>query len=520
MMVACQVRAANYTWIGPATGETWSSASNNWNAASTPIWDSVNGPTNSAVFSAEGLVAKVNEAVYASNVTFSAGATLTNNVNREAINLTTGGALTLANGKTATIFAPIIGSNTVINNDSGGSRNLYLAGSNSFSGLLSLKSTANDGAFVKVDTQTNLGTADITVGGRLTDAAGLNLALAGQTFTNRIALYGMGGNTGRGRLYVNGNNITWAGPITLLANSQITFPLNGTVSSLAGVISGGYNLTLRGGGNNYSMTVRLGGSNTFTGGLTFRCANLLNMGEITLVLDNEGALNNTVGQENYLTFPNASGTLNLNGRSVTLSGVTSTNVFNNGSVVPIIQNASSTNVTLTVGNASNSNSFFIGIVRDGTGGGTLGLAKAGTGTLTLANTNQYTGATTVLAGTLVMTNAVASTNWVVATNATLSVNGAVALGGKTLTLATGGDTAGLLRVNGNLTLGGTLTVSAPNEVTTQMTLAECTGEGTISGGAGSFLSTSLPIGTLLKVSDDGKTLLLIKKPKGTMIRVF
>jgi hypothetical protein len=31
---------------------------------------------------------------------------------------------------------------------------------------------------------------------------------------------------------------------------------------------------------------------------------------------------------------------------------------------------------------------------------------------------------------------------------------------------------------------------------------------------------TLPTGTLLKVSDDGKALLLIKKPKGTMIRVL
>jgi hypothetical protein len=63
-------------------------------------------------------------------------------------------------------------------------------------------------------------------------------------------------------------------------------------------------------------------------------------------------------------------------------------------------------------------------------------------------------------------------------------------------------------------------VSATNEVTKQVTLAECTGGGTISGGVGSFSSATLPTGTLLKVSDDSTKLLLIKKPRGTMIRVF
>ncbi|MEI6647616.1 MAG: LamG-like jellyroll fold domain-containing protein [bacterium] len=178
--------------------------------------------------------------------------------------------------------------------------------------------------------------------------------------------------------------------------------------------------------------------------------------------------------------------------------------------------------TLTVGNSNNLSSAYSGTIMDGSPFGLLALTKAGKGILALSGTNTYSGATTVLAGTLAMTNAVKSAIWAVSNSATLKVNGPLDLSSpsRTLTLATGGGTAGLLQVNGNLTLGGTLTVSSTNEVTTQMTLAECTGGGSISGGVGSFASASLPTGTLLKLSNDSTKLLLIKKPKGTMISVF
>ena len=44
------VRAVACTWNWPATGGDWTTASNNWNTAATPVGDSVNGPTNSSVF--------------------------------------------------------------------------------------------------------------------------------------------------------------------------------------------------------------------------------------------------------------------------------------------------------------------------------------------------------------------------------------------------------------------------------------------------------------------------------------
>jgi autotransporter-associated beta strand protein len=261
----------------------------------------------------------------------------------------------------------------------------------------------------------------------------------------------------------------------------------------------------------------LSGANSFTGGVTISSQwPLINYGNLSVGSSN--ALNSTAGQENYVTFQ-CIGNLTLNGYSLTLSGVSNMTAYAGSNA---IQNASSTNVTLTVGNAQNRNSAYSGVIKNGTGSGTLSLTKAGTGTLTLSNTNQYTGATTVLAGTLEMTNVVKSATWAVSNSAILKVNGPLDLSSpsRTLTIATGGGTSGLFRVNGNLTLGGALTVSATNAVTTQMTLAECMGGGTISGGVGSFSSTSLPANTLLKISNDSTKLLLIKKPTGTMISVF
>ena len=82
-------------------------------------------------------------------------------------------------------------------------------------------------------------------------------------------------------------------------------------------------------------TMTLGGANTFTGGVTIN-AGILQLG-------NAGALNGTT--PNVVTFgPASTGALNLNGISVTISGLaTSVPV-----VTPVVRNAFSTPATLTV----------------------------------------------------------------------------------------------------------------------------------------------------------------------------
>lgn len=507
MMFACQVRAANYTWIGPATGETWSSASNNWNAASTPIWDGANGRTNSATFNTAGLVAAVSGDVYASNITVSASAVITNS-GGGTVRLTTGGGVLATAAITS--YAPLAGTNLTVtfNSNSGG---LTLGPSNALAGTLTLGGTANSYAKLTVSGSNSLGSASVKVTG-----GGPVLVLdTSATITNDMTLTGMGGNSGWGQIAAGPTalyNPTLTGTITLQANARVTSSYSSTLTLNGSIVQTnayGVEFTSR---SSYGTFV-LGGSNSFTGGITIRC---FNSNIVTVKLNSTNALNGMAGSENAVTFVTTGGTLQsrltLNGQTVVVSQLNCGPATNG-----IVQNASATPATLTVGNGKNLDSSFAGILQDGAGGGALSLTKAGTGTLTLSNTNTYSGVTTVNAGTLVMTNAVSSTNWVVATNATLSVSGAVALGGKTLTIATGATTAGLLSVSGNLTLGGSLTVTAGSEVLTAVKIAECTG--TVNGNVGDMAAT-LPAQTYLEKRAGDTQLWLVPKPKGTLIRVF
>jgi autotransporter-associated beta strand protein len=98
-----------------------------------------------------------------------------------------------------------------------------------------------------------------------------------------------------------------------------------------------------------------------------------------------------------------------------------------------------------------------GILKNGTT--SLNVVKRGTGTWTLGGANTYSGTTTVANGTLLITNLSATTNVSVQSGATLGCNGAViagsisVTGGGTLVPGLpGGNGAGVLTINSNLTL--------------------------------------------------------------------
>src|SRR5262249_21347236 len=143
------------------------------------------------------------------------------------------------------------------------------------------------------------------------------------------------------------------------------YGLPGTNLTLNGTISGSGALRLVAG------TLTLGGNNTFTGGVTIDAG--------TLRLANPGALNSTT--PNSVTFgANSTGTLNLNGNSVTISGL-STNAAVGS---PVVQEATVSPATLTVNNSVDNE--YDGILQNG-GAGILSLVKAGAGTLTLGGSN-------------------------------------------------------------------------------------------------------------------------------------
>ena len=491
MVGATGVLATNYTWTGPTNGVDWTTASNNWNAATTPVWDSVNGPTNSAVFTNAVIVKDVVGSLYLSNLTFNAGCKLNTAVDTDTLYFSTKAEITAT--ADSTIYQKVSGTDLTFNVNLA-SANLRLPNNNhTLSGTVKVKSLQTSGnwsgLFFQNGTDPGFGTAQYLVGGVTNDAACIIFA-SSASVTNTFTLKGFSGNTPSGRLRFSGNT-TLTGAILLDGDSRLsiagayTVNLNGPISKAPGTSVS--ELRLNGYGAIAGLYV-LGATNGF---------DALRIDRLTRVrLNSGGAMNPVSGSESALIFDNfyqtavTSGSVfSLNGNSVTLG-----TLGNDRGIPDVVENASSTNVTLTIGNAQNRSGTFSGILQDGAGGGKLNLVKAGAGPLTLLNTNTYSGTTTVNAGTLAMTNAIASSNWSVASAGTIIVNGSLDLAGKVLTLGVDMNTAGSVSVTGDLTLGGVLTVVSAAPVTTPVRLFSYTG--TLVGEV-SALNATLPSGVSL-----------------------
>ena len=213
----------------------------------------------------------------------------------------------------------------------------------------------------------NLGASGITVhsgAGVDTISAAVNLA-SPQSWTNSSK-----------SLFTVGGNITSGANLLTIDGAGDT-----TIGGILGAGSGTGGLLMSGIG-----TLTLGNSNVFSGGVT------INSG--TLQLANPGTLNATT--PNAVVFgAGSTGTLSLNGNSVTVSGL-STDATPG---TPIVQNASTTSGSaLTVNN--NVTNTYGGVLQDGPGGAALLLIKSGTGTLILSGANTYSNGTFVSGGTL------------------------------------------------------------------------------------------------------------------------
>lgn len=361
------------------------------------------------------------------------------------------------------------------------------------------------GTVILGTTDARLGTltsGTLTIGGPIVDGGGTNVAINSNgtgaiLFTGAANTYTGATNMLRGTLKIGANNALPTGTSLdvhqAVANANTTFDLNGynqtvavlkrtlangtttvtnssatlgtltvgsdtTASSYDGVITGRLGLTKVG-----SSTLTLGGVNTYTGPTAVDAG--------TLKLTNASAIANSVfsGGAGSLVFDNsvATHTFNCSG----LSG--------SGDLV-LTDNASNA-VTLSINNVSGSTTY------SGTLGGTGGITMNGStnSSLTLSGNNTYSGATSLLKGSLIAASntALGSTagaitmtanngevrlaDGVTVTDKTVTVAGygPQGYGGLATTAGASATWAGTVRLSGTTarvgTQGGTLTISGP-----------------------------------------------------------
>ena len=414
----------------------------------------------------------------AGNFTFSGG--IKNTYQSSGTQTTSVGQLTISNTGTTVITGNMDLRGQLGIATQGGT--VELNGDNSTVGSSLTRSAGTDTTYafrftqgnVKLDNALALGTQDQVLGrttgtltsyelGVYTNAAitvANNFTLGAATNSNNVLNgYTLGGSSA--------NTSTYSGTVLLNKDGIFKQVTGGTLNfsnSGTGITQGSTsrNLTFDGEGNinvsaiigtgvvpiigsaatSSTRVVTLSGVNTFTTGVT------INSG--VLALGSTTALNSTAGSENAITWgaSTSNGTLRLNGNSVVVKSLTT----NATAGTPIIENASASNTsaTLTIGNSTNADSTFAGVIKDGSGSGTLGINKVGTGTLNLSGTNTYTGATAISAGSLNLTGSLASSS-------TVNV-------GASGTLKGTGTASGTVNVSGTINPGtagiGTLTTGA------------------------------------------------------------
>lgn len=392
------------------------------------------------------------------------------------------------------------------------------------------------------------GAGTLTLNGANTYIGGTNLMYGTLLLGNNAAL-------GTGALSIMGGvnldaattNLVVSNAIALDAN---TLTLNGSHAlTLNGTISGSGSLVKNG-----FATLRLGGNNTFSGGIR------LNAGTLELTSDNAlgmGSLTNAGGillNTAPITLNNAVhllGTLTVSGaESLSLNGVIdgtgnfaktgtgrlvlnghnsySGNTFLLGGVTTVGSNTAFGSGSLTTGVASLESSTAVTLSNNITALGTLtfggsgdltlsgtvsgaggSLQKTGAGTLTLSGNNNYQGSTVLSAGTLAVGQnnslgtgvlTVNGASRLMAANNGLVLNNSIALNDNlTIDGANNLSLGGILAGAGSLTKAGsgTLTLNANNTFT---------GGVVLSGGA-LQLGNSDALGTGLLVARETATLI-------------
>jgi len=310
-----------------------------------------------------------------------------------------------------------------------------------------------------------------------------------------------------GTLQIAGANIASALPITLQSQGG-TIDTNGNNATLSGTISGPGSLTKIGTG-----TLTLTGNNSYQGGTALNAGTLAvgsstALGTGTLTFANGTTLQ---AAANGLTLANAMtlngiSTVDTQANALTLSGtLSSTGALTKiGNGILVLTGANTYTGTTTIsagtlqlGNGGTTGSIAGNVINNGIfainrsdtfsfGGvisGTGGFQQNGTGTTILTAANNYSGATTVNAGTLTVNGSIASSAVTVNSGATLSGTGTV---GATTINSGGtfapGNSPGTITVAGNLAFqSGALYLVQVNPSTASSANVTAGGSATLAG---------------------------------------
>lgn len=348
------------------------------------------------------------------------------------------------------------------------------------SGTLTLSNTANTvGLIVREGTLRGGSTTSYNNGGFGTGA----IELQGGTLNSAMS---------------SSNTLSFANALTVATGQTGTFNTPERISWSGSVTGGGtLNVGVTTAVSRFDFSNNLAG---FTGNL-----NLTGSGGVRLY--------NNGGNFNVSSFANLA--LDLGG-GVTFSAMT--NSGGNTYLIGALSGGSSTAGLGGSGNSAGSPNYSIGSLNRSTsfaGGisGNAALTKTGTGALTLTGTSAYTGSTTVSGGKLSITGSLGTTTVTVAATGSLggtgSLAGAVTCNGTlapgvdvgTLTLSNGlilastskleydlGSTSDLTAITGNLTLDGTLNITAASGFTA--------GTYTLMSYTGALTNSTLSVGTL------------------------
>jgi len=465
LLLASSLSAQSLQWDANGTdasvtdgGGTWNTSNSNWWTGTTN--QSWNNSVNTIAVFGNGGVPGITTGAATINVsgTVNAGGLQFNAIDLTAaenrayvlsggtINLSEGAFIRVANGSSntgnarITLNSSLAGNNISIEKSGADLGLIHLAGTNTWTGTLTLTDASGSGGIflntLNVAALTSLSAINVQTGNTLV----INY---GQATLMDVALQLAGsGGSSRGAIRFDQTR-TLSGNVTLMANTGIsantTSSPTGTLAGNIGESGGSRSLTIN--TLNTTGTIVLSGNNTFTGGV------IVNSG--TLSLGSTGALNSTA--PNLVTFANNTNAkfLTLNGFSTVVSGLSTT-----GSTDTVtVQNANASAATLTIANSSAQT--FRGILADGTGGGTLSIVKTGSGTQTLTRASTYTGSTTLKAGTLELDFSAsgAPASNILSSSSTLITNGGM------LSLKGGSSVANSQTVNGLTIAAGRSTIT-------------------------------------------------------------